>query len=890
MKKWYQSGLAKGVWICILHFCAVAGVLSLVWLFLYPSAVRDVLNRHVADSYTDSSAFASDFYVDTSTILNGISSKSDIEKDGKIDTERIVDLDTYVNKGTISGKNESGLSYKLGDLLKWSESATYEVYEGYYETAYESAGTSDPIIVCQKPDGTYAYYYYSDFAKKVNDKELQFVFSDNYESVNTASILNDLKNRNYYSGEFQNYASGIQDKEGELQFVDCWNYTDLRVSESYAPVDAKSILDIVNENDTWNGRLTEAFQLLDSTLSSMSNANHLYHALSDDWAAGNTNLRYVCIDNTKKTLYTNIEGIKSYKEDAQKGVNLVTTLGKYVVVSPSLKGFESNLPDTTPSEWTEMVKNLLSDSEDYTFAIGLDEQYPVQDSFYLNSIQFENSYQKTPPMLILLIFSILAFLVGFIWLTVVAGRTPGDNEIHLNWFDKWKTEVAAIIIFCAWFFPAGLGISITNSTMSYQISGSGHYQPYSASMNTEWIVIAFIMFFTCAMFLIGYLSLVRRIKARTLWKNSLLRMLCCFIARAFRNRKFVWRVSLAFVGFLLLHWIGLGSGYGLFVILMFAADIAAFIFLIHDALGKQKIKDGIERIASGELDYQIPLERLKGEQLLIARRINTIGEGLEAAMNESMKSERLKTDLITNVSHDIKTPLTSIINYIDLLRKENFEDPKIQHYLDVLEEKAQRLKILTEDVVEASKVSSGNINLERMNINLVEMIQQTSGEFAERFAAKELQEVLTLPKQDAIIFVDGKRMWRVLENIYNNAAKYALQGTRIYGDLQVTKNDVLFSLKNVSEQPLNISAEELTERFIRGDVSRSTEGSGLGLSIARDLTQMQGGQFDLYLDGDLFKVTITFPRVEKNQDSDIESRDNSTSDNNAEDASYRLVE
>lgn len=890
MKKWYQSSLVKGVWICILHLCAVVGVLSLIWLSLYPTALRDVLNRHVADSYTDSSTFASDFYVDTSTILNAISTKSYIEKDGKIDTERIVDLDTYVNQGTISNKNESGLSYKLGDLLKWSESATYETYEGYYDTSFDSTDNSNPIIVCQKPDGTYTYYYYSDFAKKINDKELQFVFSDNYESVNTASILNNLKAQDYYYGEFQNYASGIQDNDGKLQFVDCWNYTDLVLAESYAPIDAKSILDIVNENDAWNGRLTEAFQLLDSTLSSMGSTNHLYRSLSDDWTADNTNLRYICVDNTNKALYTNIEGIKSYKEDSQEGVDLVKTLGKYVVISPSLKGFESNLSDTTPSEWTEMVKNILSDSDDYIFAIGLDEQYPIQDSYYLNSIQFENSYQKTPPMLILLITSILAFLVGFIWLTVVAGRTPEDSEIHLNWFDKWKTEVAAGIVFCVWFFPAGLSISVTNSTMSYQISDTGHYQPYSASMNTEWIIIAFIMFFTCAMFLIGYLSLIRRIKARTLWKNSLLRRLCSFIARAFRNRKFVWRVSLAFAGFLLLHWIGLGSGSGLFVILMFAADIAAFIFLIHDALGKQKIKDGIERIASGELDYQIPLERLKGEQLLIAKRINTIGEGLEAAMNESMKSERLKTDLITNVSHDIKTPLTSIINYIDLLRKENFTDPKIQHYLDVLEEKAQRLKILTEDVVEASKVSSGNINLERMNINLVEMIQQTSGEFTERFAAKELQEVLSLPKDDAIIFVDGKRMWRVLENIYNNAAKYALTGTRIYGDLKITKNDVIFSLKNVSEQPLNISAEELTERFIRGDVSRSTEGSGLGLSIARDLTHMQGGQFDLYLDGDLFKVTITFPRVNKAQYSDIDSQDNPTSDNNIEDGSYRLVE
>ena len=218
-----------------------------------------------------------------------------------------------------------------------------------------------------------------------------------------------------------------------------------------------------------------------------------------------------------------------------------------------------------------------------------------------------------------------------------------------------------------------------------------------------------------------------------------------------------------------------------------------------------------------------------------------------------MKSERLKTDLITNVSHDIKTPLTSIINYVNLLKQEKFDDPKIQRYIEVLEEKSQRLKTLTEDVVEASKVSSGN---------MIELIQQTSGEFEEKFQTRNLTQIMNFPEEDAIVRVDGRRMWRVLANIYNNAAKYAMEGTRIYADLQTLDGKVIFSLKNISEQPLNISsAEELTERFIRGDLSRSTEGSGLGLSIAKTLTTMMGGTFDLYLDGDLFKVVIIFSKV-----------------------------
>ena len=182
-------------------------------------------------------------------------------------------------------------------------------------------------------------------------------------------------------------------------------------------------------------------------------------------------------------------------------------------------------------------------------------------------------------------------------------------------------------------------------------------------------------------------------------------------------------------------------------------------------------------------------------------------------------------------------------------------------YLDILEKKSQRLKTLTEDVVEASKISSGNIKLEFMNINLVEMVLQTNGEFSEKFENRNLKVILNLPEEPVYIYADGRRMWRVLENLFNNAAKYAMEGTRIYADIKADNLKVEFSLKNISEQPLNISADELTERFIRGDVSRSTEGSGLGLSIAKSLVERQRGKLDLYLDGDLFKATVTFDRV-----------------------------
>ena len=240
---------------------------------------------------------------------------------------------------------------------------------------------------------------------------------------------------------------------------------------------------------------------------------------------------------------------------------------------------------------------------------------------------------------------------------------------------------------------------------------------------------------------------------------------------------------------------------------------------------------------------------------------NRIKEALEIerkSLEKVSRSDQLRVDLITNVSHDLKTPLTSIINYVDLLKRENLTDPQVQEYLRILDEKSQRLKVLTEDVVEASKASTGNIKFEMNDIDFVEMVQQVIGEFEEKFQEKNLTMMVHFTDEPSIIYADGQKMWRVLENVFGNVVKYAMEGTRVYAEISNSNKKVVFSLKNISAQPLNFSADELTERFIRGDVARNTEGSGLGLSIAKSLTELQGGEFKLYLDGDLFKVMITF--------------------------------
>lgn len=280
--------------------------------------------------------------------------------------------------------------------------------------------------------------------------------------------------------------------------------------------------------------------------------------------------------------------------------------------------------------------------------------------------------------------------------------------------------------------------------------------------------------------------------------------------------------------------------------------------IIREGVQRNKVMEGISKISEGDLEYKIAEQELRGDNKKLAQSVNTIGEGLHRAVDESMKNERLQADLITNVSHDIKTPLTSIINYVDLLKREDLQNERAQNYIKVLDSKSQRLKQLAEDLVEASRISSGNINLQMERINLVELVYQTEGEFAERFEERSLKVVSKLPSQSVVVLADGRRIWRVLENLYQNVAKYAMEQTRVYVDLQADGEKVIFSIKNISKYPLNIEADELTERFIRGDISRSTEGSGLGLSIAQNLTTLMGGNFQIYLDGDLFKVMIEF--------------------------------
>ena len=266
-----------------------------------------------------------------------------------------------------------------------------------------------------------------------------------------------------------------------------------------------------------------------------------------------------------------------------------------------------------------------------------------------------------------------------------------------------------------------------------------------------------------------------------------------------------------------------------------------------------EITKQVEMMRKGNMNVSIKCTNSELEEL--GENINHLKQGMEKAINESIKAERLKTDLITNVSHDLKTPLTSIINYTDLLKKEKIENENAKKYIDILEKKSKKLKILTEDLIEVSKISSGNEKATLEKIDFKELVLQANGEFAEKFEEKNLEVISNLPKEAVIVDLDGKKMWRVLENLYQNVYKYSLENTRVYVDL-IVNDHIVFTIKNISKEKLNILPDELMERFIRGDSSRHTGGNGLGLSIAKDLSKLNGGTLSIQIDGDLFVAKI----------------------------------
>ena len=451
---------------------------------------------------------------------------------------------------------------------------------------------------------------------------------------------------------------------------------------------------------------------------------------------------------------------------------------------------------------------------------------------------------------------ILAFILGclaFVYLMWAAGHRPGSDQPVPGKFDRIPYLLMLIgAVILAGFLIAGLALCI---------EALGH-MPFGL------IVFAGVVFAVLGILLGTWVCATTavRIKTHTFKETTLLYHLTGPFRRVWKaaqeNLSLFWLTVIFLAILTLVEMIVLGAttATGMVFVPFILYKIVAVPLVLWGVLQFAQLQKGTEAVVEGNLVNPVDTSRMYGPFKKQGETINRLGEGVQAAVDAQMKSERMKTELITNVSHDIKTPLTSIINYVDLIDKEQPEDPKLQEYVEVLKRQSARLKKLIEDLTEASKASSGNIEMHLESLNLGMVISQSLGEFEERLKNADLDVVLTQADPDLRVLADGRYLWRVFDNLYSNICKYALPGTRVYIDTAPEGEEAVITFKNISKEGLNISADELMERFVRGDSSRSTEGSGLGLSISNSLVSLMKGSMHLDVDGDLFKVTMRFQK------------------------------
>lgn len=578
--------------------------------------------------------------------------------------------------------------------------------------------------------------------------------------------------------------------------------------------------------------------------------NNYYYGEYDN--AFSAVMEYLMLDKNTNTIYTNI------KLENGDYKNKIQELEKHEIywnmvngtIQTSIAGMTEN--SLKYENGTEYVKTLKDKNIDIYTSINKERIQQGNTIYTQMEIYNKINEMKKKPTDILQV-SILLFIMIVIYLIFAIGHEKGKEEIALTRMEDFPYEILFTIIMTIVGTFMALGIKLTAETGEF----------FS-------IMFLFCYFVCYASLAVLTVSTIKRIKVKKFWSSFLICKIFKWTKNKIKNIKQGFEIGtndvkkavIYYIGFILISMILMVSAStGISLILLLAFWIWAFYKIICHQKQMNDLKEALKNIYEGKNEIDINQEELHGILKEMATYINDIAGGFSNAIEESLKSERLKTELITNVSHDIKTPLTSIINYVDLLKKEDIQDEKIKEYIAILDQKSQRLKKLTEDLVEASKVSSGNVTLNVENIDIKELLNQTIGEFEDKFKAKGLKIEQEIPKEEIKIEADNRYMYRIIENLFSNITKYAMEQSRIYIKLENTGDQICLEIKNISKEKLNISAEELMQRFVRGDKSRYTEGSGLGLSIAQSLTELQGGTFVINIDGDLFKVEMIWDRV-----------------------------
>ena len=602
----------------------------------------------------------------------------------------------------------------------------------------------------------------------------------------------------------------------------------------------------------------------------LNGRNGFYFIIKD------SDTREVIFDGLGKRDYVWVSGPVSFEVPAEYAIPMTEAAADAGAVTPepSVAPELSVTPEPTAS--SAVLESPSPEEPDTAILIGTDSissagtrTYIITGYYTSGSVSsgnadkyqelFTRAYELRYVSIAVLVVSLILEAFVFVFLLSAAGHHDESGEVRPSFIDKIPFDLyTAMTIF------AGVCLIAVMAEASY-----------SNTVMLIVILIAVLGVIAALISLLWCMSLAVRIKLGTTIKSCIIYRVCAWCRRLIKKvlrtfgdglkaipmfpRAVLVIAVILFVEFM---WIAIaGTSPGMQLFGWFIERAVLVLAALYVLLSMKQLLEAGKRISKGELDCKVDTSKLRGPFKEHGEDLNSITDGMNRAVGERMKSERFRTELITNVSHDIKTPLTSIINYVDLLEKEQPENEKMREYLEVLDRQSAKLKKLIDDLLEASKASSGSMSVNLTECELGILLNQMAGEYSEKLSAAGLELILTKPKEPVKIMADGRLMWRIFDNLLNNICKYAQRGTRVYLDLTADALKAAVTFRNISATRLNISGDELTERFVRGDSSRSTEGSGLGLSIAQSLAQLQKGALDITVDGDLFKVVLSFDRI-----------------------------
>ncbi len=832
--------------------------------------------------FEDSEMFQDLFQTAVEDITRLVVIKGQLETEGKFDPDKKIDVTQYANREGDGNGCPVTAVYTLEDLIKWGRAGvsysnrvmSLSDFVNYFEPAVSVYNFGLDAHGKLRFEGYLTGYYTGEKVIPDSGENAGLVLKSAEELEQVQEKMEDYTEDQLEDMAFSYLIADVPENVNVSREDDgTYSVFLSMLTCKYDTVDGERQL--INYADNWQDYMKLQENVAES-IESLTDNYEQYQNCNDLYTQENSNLKYVVRVMTQDGLrtYTNLPEVEKMEDDDI--TEYFTEYRRYIIYYPDSLGFMGSSSLTEEDIYRFMSEYEYAYPETTHVWIGVDISYPVPEgALYDANTLYERIVPNVNKFVCLIAFMAIFWLAIGIYLTATAGVAYDEEGEPVSYLDRidhiWTEAMILLIVLGCW--GARYGIHWLQDIAETVYTGNTEERVFGASHLYEYGMFGAYGFAVSFFFGVVWNSAVRRLRGGNLLRDSF----CCALWKLFRKAgRFVLTHKNTAVSTLVPYNLFLlGNILGIFGIFFFRESAVAATVLLLGVLVLcdglvgmvlfrknaewQDIVEGIKRIRDGEVDYKLEAEYLHGVNQEIADAVNNIGEGIGKAVRTSMRDEQMKTDLITNVSHDIKTPLTSIINYVDLLKRLKIEEEPAREYIEVLENKSQRLKQLTDDLVEASKISSGNIVLNMEKLDLTELIHQAIGEFSERFEEKKLQAVLENGAQAAYIYADSRRMWRIMENLFFNICKYAMEGTRVYIDVVLEDGRVRLSIKNISERQMNIKPEELTERFIRGDASRTTEGSGLGLYIAKNLAQAQGGSFAISLDGDLFKVALSFP-------------------------------